>query len=118
MLDDHTSDDLLTLCGLLYLEARGQTPARTNEIHDYYATYANSVGETPLVQRRMRDRLQDLKLTGVINMDKVTGGQRGGERWEAELSIPIDETIEILLEDDNYAPTYGRIADEIASEAR
>ncbi len=118
MLDDHTSDDLLTLCGLLYLEARGKTPARTNQIHDYYSTYAKSVDETPLVQRRMRDRLQDLKLTGVINMDKVTGGSRGGERWEAALSIPIDETIEILLNDDNYAPTYGHIAKEIASETQ
>jgi len=118
MLDDHTDDDLLTLCGVMYLEARGQTPARTNEIHDYYATYANSVGETPLVQRRMRDRLQDLKLTGVINMEKVTGGQRGGERWEAELSIPIDETVEILMEDEEYAPTFGSIMEEISSESR
>jgi cell division control protein 6 len=118
MLDDHTSDDLLTLCGLLYLQAREKTPARTNAIHDYYSTYAESVGEVPLVQRRMRDRLQDLKLTGVINMNKVTGGQRGGERWESELSVPMDETIEILLNDDNYAPTYGQIAKEVASEVR
>lgn len=118
MLDDHTSDDLLTLCGLLYLEARNKTPARTNEIHGFYSTYAQSVNETPLVQRRMRDRLQDLKLTGVINMDKVTGGSRGGERWEAELSIPIDETIDILLNDENYSPTYGHIAKEIASESQ
>jgi cell division control protein 6 len=118
MLNDHTADDLLTLCGLLYLEARGETPARTNEIHTYYSTYAKSVDETPLVQRRMRDRLQDLKLTGVINLEKVAGGQRGGERWEGELSIPLDETIDILLSDDSYAPQYGHIAEEIASELR
>ncbi len=118
MLEDHTADDLLTLCGVLYLEARGQTPARTNEIHEYYSTYAESMGEVPLVQRRMRDRLQDLKLTGVIDMEKRTGGSRGGERWEAELSIPLDETVEILQSDEKFSPTYGRIADEIASEAR
>jgi cell division control protein 6 len=118
MLDDHTADDILTLCGLLYLEARDQTPARTNQIHNYYATYATAVDETPLGQRRMRDRLQDLQLTGVISMKKVTGGHRGGERWESELSIPMDETIEILRHNDSYAPTYGRIIDEIAAEVQ
>jgi cell division control protein 6 len=118
MLNDHTTDDLLTLCGLLYLEARDETPAGTNEIHTYYRTYATSVGETPLVQRRMRDRLQDLKLTGVISMEKTAGGRPGGERWESELSIPMDETIEILLNDESYAMVYRNIAEEIASEAR
>jgi len=117
MLGDHTSDDLLTLCGLLYLEARGETPARTNDIHDYYTTYAKAVGEEPLVQRRMRDRLQDLQLTGVAHVEKAIGGERGGKRFEAELAIPMDETIEILRVDDNYAPIYGDIASEIASEA-
>lgn len=116
MLDDHTTDDLLTLCGVLYLESRSETPARTNDIHDYYSTYAKSVGETPLVQRRMRDRLQDLKLTGVINMEKTTGGSRGGTRWEAELAIPIAETLDILRDDENYAPTFSGIVKEIAQE--
>lgn len=115
MLNDHTTDDLLVLCGVLYLESRGQTPARTNEIHEYYSTYADSIDETPLVQRRMRDRLQDLKLTGVISMEKTAGGSRGGERWEAELSIPMDETIEILSNDESYAPIYKPIIEEIAS---
>lgn len=118
MLGDHTSDDLLTLCGLLYLEARGQTPARTNQVYEYYSMYAEHVGEEPLVQRRMTDRLQDLKLTGVASLRKAVGGSPGGTRFEAELSIPMDETIEILRKDDSYAPKYGSIADEIASEAR
>lgn len=118
MLEDLTTDDLLTLCGVLYLEARGETPARTNKVHTYYATYADSLGETALVQRRMRDRLQDLKLTGVINMEKKVGGSRGGKRWEAELSIPLDETIEILRDDEKFAQRYGSIAEEISSEAR
>ena len=117
MLGDHTTDDLLTLCGLLYLEARGETPVGTSEVHDYYTTYSESVGEEPLVQRRMRDRLQDLQLTGVANVEKVVGGERGGKRFEAKLAIPMDETIEILRSDENYAPKYGRIAGEIASEA-
>ncbi|GAA0448849.1 DNA replication protein Orc8 [Halococcus dombrowskii] len=116
MLNDHTSDDLLALCGVLYLESRAKTPARTNQIHEHYTTYAESVGDIPLVQRRMRDRLQDLSLTGVINMVKVVGGQRGGARWEVELAIPLDETVDILLNDDSYAEHYERIAEEIASE--
>ena len=57
-----------------------------------------------------------MKLTGVIGMEKVSGRKPGGVRWEAELSIPLYETIQILKNDDNYAEQYGDIADEIASE--
>ncbi|WP_160135797.1 hypothetical protein [Halococcus salsus] len=49
-------------------------------------------------------------------MEKVSGRKPGGVRWEAELSIPLYETIQILKNDDNYAEQYGDIADEIASE--
>jgi cell division control protein 6 len=118
MLEDHSPDDLLTLCGLMYLEVRDETPAQANEIHTYYSMYAESLDEEPLVQRRMRDRLQDLKLTGVINMQKQAGGRPGGPRWSAEVSIPMDETIEIMLNDESYAPRYGNIVKEIASEAQ
>lgn len=116
MLNDHTSDDLLALCGVLYLESRDKTPAKTNQIHEHYTTYVEAVGDDPLVQRRMRDRLQDLSLTGVVNMVKMVGGERGGERWEIELAIPLDETVDILMNDDSYADDYRRIAEEIASE--
>lgn len=118
MLNDHTLDDLLTLCGLLYLEAQDRTPARTTDVHRWYTKYAEAVGENPLVQRRMRDRLQDLDLNGVIDMRKTAGGTRGGERWESALSIPLDETIEILGEDEEYRALFGNIITEIESEAR
>ncbi len=115
MLDDHTTDDILALCGLMFESVIGNTPSRTSDIYDNYVNYTKYLGEEPLVQRRMRDRLQDLKLTGVIRMEKVIGGSPGGERWEYSLAIPLDETIEIMLNDESYLNEFGDILYEINS---
>jgi len=115
MLGDCSADDLLTLCGVLYLYSRNETPARTDEIHKYYSKYAEAIGKEPLVQRRMRDRLQYLELNGILSMQKQTGGRMGGPRWESDLAIPFAETVDILGSDQEYEREYSAIAEEIGA---
>lgn len=81
------------------------------------ATYATAVNDAT---RSAADARSAPRLA-VNGCDLDEEGDRrapGGERWESELSIPMDETIEILRHDDSYAPTYGRIIDEIAAEVQ
>lgn len=116
-LTDHTEEDWLTLCGVLWCEATNNTPAKVSQVHDQYSHVCSAVGESEKVQRRMRDRLKDLDLTGAIDMEKKTGGQRGGEYWMIELSLPFEDTLDVLQYEDPFQEKYASVISEIRDNA-
>jgi len=109
MLEDHiqgggaVSEDLLVLCAVLALEQREETPATVAEIHEVYEEYCQQFDRDPLVQRRMRDRLQDLYTTGIVSFDAAGDGSIGRPNHHAELKIPVKDTISILREEPEFA---------------
>jgi cell division control protein 6 len=109
MLEDHTqggsavSEDLLVLSAVLSLEQRGATPATAAEIHEVYKEYCQRFDRDPLVQRRMRDRLQDLYTTGIVSFDAAGDGSIGRPKHTTDLKIPVEETISILNEEPEFA---------------
>lgn len=109
-----TPQNKYVLTAVTLLEVREETPARTGELYPVYREIAESVGSEPLVQRRMRDHLQELSLHGQISLKTQTGGIQGGTYYTAELSTDLDATISVLSELD---PSMDEIASEIRSLA-
>lgn len=117
MLTDHTEDDWLAFCGVLWCEAVGQVPAKTGQIHSHYKSVCSALNKRAKVQRRITERLKDLDLTGVIDLKKETGGQPGGEYFVAELGLPFSETLDIMQREDPFAEEYSEIIAEIRERA-
>jgi len=118
ILTDHTEDDLLAFCGVLWCEAIGSTPAKANQIHNQYSFVCSALDKRGKVQRRMTERLKDLDLTGAIDMSKQTGGQRGGEYFVIELSLPFKETLDVLQHSDPFSERFDEIIAEIRENAQ
>jgi cell division control protein 6 len=59
--------------------------------------------------RRMRDHLQDLDLSGVVNAIERNRGIRGGHHYLFELSTDLGMTIDVLEEGERL----GNILDHI-----
>jgi len=118
VLTDHTEDDLLAFCGVLWCEARGRMPATTKEIHNEYRSVCNGVDKRAKVQRRMTERLKDLDLTGAIDLEKQSGGRPGGEYFEVELMLPFGETLDVMQNEDPFAEEFEDIIAEIRGHAR
>lgn len=117
ILTDHTKDDWLAFCGVLWCVANGSTPAKAAAIHNNYSSVCSALDERAKVQRRMTERLKDLDLTGAIEMSKKTGGQRGGEYFVIELSLPFDETLDVMQYEDPFAEEFSDIIEEIRDNA-
>lgn len=116
-LTDHTEEDWLAVCGVLWCEARGRIPAKTNTIHSEYSTVCSVLNKRTKVQRRMRERLKDLDLTGVIDLEKQSGGQPGGEYFTAELTLPLSETLNVMENEEPFSETFGEVIKEIREAA-
>lgn len=116
-LTDHTEEDWLAFCGILWCEARGRVPAKTGDIHNEYSTVCNVLDKRAKVQRRMRERLKDLDLTGVIDLQKESGGQPGGEYFTAELTLPFGETLKVMENEEPFAEQFSEIVAEIREAA-
>jgi cell division control protein 6 len=117
ILTDHTRDDLLTFCGVLWCVANDSTPTKAAAIHNNYSSVCSVLDERSKVQRRMTERLKDLDLTGAIEMSKETGGQRGGEYFVIELSLPFVETLDVMQHEDPFAEKFSVIIEEIRDNA-
>jgi len=117
MLTDHTEDDWLAFCGVLWCEATGKVPAKTGDIHSHYSSVCGALDKRTKVQRRMADRLKDLDLTGVIQMQKETGGQPGGEYFTIEMALPLKETLDVMQYEDPFKQEYSDVIAEIRERA-
>lgn len=95
-----TRQDQLALTGVVALEAKNETPARTKQIYKEYESIADSVGTDQLVIRRVRDHLQSLAMQGFLQAEVRTTGVKGGQHYVFDLKTDLGTTLEILSEDD------------------
>lgn len=117
-LTDHTEDDWLVLCGVLWCVAVEVDQITTGEIHSHYQSVCSALDERTKVQRRMRDRLKDLDLTGVIDFKLVRGGKLGGDYYTADLKLPLGETLQVMENQDPFQDKLSEIAREIKERAQ
>lgn len=113
VLTDHTMDDWLVFIGVLWSFANGKDPIKTSDVHKNYRTVCNALDIRPKVQRRMTERLKDLDLTGAINLEKQTGGQKGGEYFKVELTLPFNEALNVMGTKEPFTDDFSEIIDEI-----
>lgn len=98
-----TTHDHLALLAVAALEATGATPVGTGKVHAKYTTIADRVAVDPLVERRMRDRLDDLDLHGVIAIEERATGKRGGTYWTYKLATSLDQTLRVFEHNERFA---------------
>lgn len=92
---------LLLFSVVLYSEKK-----KTMTTGDIYSTYRNlcdSLGVTPLTQRRIGDLVSELDMLGIVKA-RVRSFGRGGRTREIEMAVPLNETREILVKDELLGP--------------
>ncbi|MCL5253968.1 MAG: ORC1-type DNA replication protein [Candidatus Thermoplasmatota archaeon] len=75
----------------------------TGDIYEVYHSLCNSVGVTPLSQRRIGDLLSELDMLGILRA-RVRSFGRGGRTKEVELAVSLNETRDILVDDELLKP--------------
>ncbi len=88
---------MLLLSMTIYSEKR--RIMTTGDIYDTYHNLCNSVGILPLTQRRIGDLISELDMLGIVRA-RVRSFGRGGRTKEIELSVPLNETRELLVDDE------------------
>lgn len=106
---DLTIQDKLALVAVIDIETSGKAPAPTREVYGRYKKIALETGADTIAMRRMRDHLQDLDLSGVVNAIERNRGIRGGHHYLFELSTDLGMTIDVLEEGERL----GNILDHI-----
>ncbi|MGZ4903722.1 MAG: ORC1-type DNA replication protein [Halobacteriota archaeon] len=88
----------LVLYSIITLHQNGERSATTGEVNRVYETLCRQIDLDVLTKRRITDLIMELDLLGIINTKVVSKG-RYGRTKEISLSVPIDETFRVLLED-------------------
>lgn len=93
----------LVLYGVVVLEKTGMGDLTTGEVYNVYKRLSQNVDAPPLTQRRVTDLISELDMLGIINATVVSRG-RFGRTKEIALSVPIDSTESVLMEDYRLRP--------------
>ncbi len=88
----------LVLYSIITLHQSGERSATTGEVNRVYETLCRQIDLDVLTKRRITDLIMELDLLGIINTKVVSKG-RYGRTKEISLSVPVDETFRVLLED-------------------
>jgi cell division control protein 6 len=88
----------LVLYSIIALHQNGARSATTGEVNRVYETLCKQIELDVLTKRRITDLIMELDLLGIINTKVVSKG-RYGRTKEISLSVPLDETFRVLLED-------------------
>lgn len=97
-----TTQDKLALTGLLVLELKSETPARTKEIYDQYVNVTDMIDADTYSQRRMYEHLQAMTTHGFADSKKINRGHREGRHLEFELAIGVDEALDALEQEPRF----------------
>jgi cell division control protein 6 len=79
--------------------AEGQT---TGQVYSTYQELCEAAGVDTLTQRRVTDLISELDMLGILNAQVISKG-RYGRTKEINLSVPLEETRQILAEDNVLA---------------
>jgi cell division control protein 6 len=88
----------LVLYSIITLHQNGARSATTGEVNRVYETLCRQIDLDVLTKRRITDLIMELDLLGIISTKVVSKG-RYGRTKEISLSVPLDETFRVLLED-------------------
>ncbi|MGA7076168.1 MAG: ORC1-type DNA replication protein [Halobacteriota archaeon] len=88
----------LVLYSIIALQQNGARSATTGEVNRVYETLCRQIELDVLTKRRITDLIMELDLLGIISTKVVSKG-RYGRTKEISLSVPLDETFRVLLED-------------------
>jgi len=105
----------MVLISVLLGKENGKDALTTGEVYDIYKSIAEKTGMSPLTQRRIADLISELDMLGIINARLISYG-RGGRTREITTAVPVQNTKEILLQDEtfhvlrDYKPMRGRNA--------
>ena len=99
----------LVLMGIFLNEEHGNARLTTGDVYDTYKELCKMTGMAVLTQRRITDLISELDMLGLIHA-RVKSFGRGGRTKEIEASVPLDDGIKTLEEDQllqqlkNYKP--------------
>ncbi|NPE30271.1 ORC1-type DNA replication protein [Methanococcoides sp. SA1] len=88
----------LSLYSVMVLRDNGHRNVTTGEVYNVYRQLCLSVDMDILTQRRVTDLISELDMLGILNAVVVSKG-RYGRTKEIVLSVPIESTRRVLLED-------------------
>ncbi len=88
----------LSLYSVMLLRNHGHRNVTTGEVYNVYRQLCRSVDMDILTQRRVTDLISELDMLGILNAIVVSKG-RYGRTKEIVLSVPLESTKSVLLED-------------------
>jgi len=96
---DQTQHAQLLLETLAYLEAHGQTPARSKSIKTQYESVVESHSVEPLTTlKSIQNHLSDLHMLGFLHRSNRNRGESGGRYYEYSLDLDPEIVLEIRRE--------------------
>ncbi|MBI4393751.1 MAG: ORC1-type DNA replication protein [Euryarchaeota archaeon] len=78
----------------------------TGEVYNAYSSLCRQVTMETLTQRRVTDLISELDSLGILNAKVISKG-RYGRTKQIQVSVPIEETLAVLYEDETIAATAG-----------
>ena len=99
----------LVLMGIFVNEEQGNARLTTGDVYETYKELCKTTGMAILTQRRITDLISELDMLGLIHA-RVKSFGRAGRTKEIEASVPLDEGMHVLEEDQmlqqlkNYKP--------------
>ncbi|MDK2892454.1 ORC1-type DNA replication protein [Methanohalophilus sp.] len=88
----------LSLYSVMLLRNHGYRNVTTGEVYNVYRQLCRNVDMDVLTQRRVTDLISELDMLGILNAIVVSKG-RYGRTKEIVLSVPLESTKKVLLED-------------------
>lgn len=93
----------LVLLSILKLVESGENNFITGEVYHVYRHMCRQIQMDILTQRRVTDLISELDMLGIINAMVVSKG-RYGRTKEISLSVPLESTRRVILEDYRLKP--------------
>jgi cell division control protein 6 len=92
----------VVLYSIIVLAQEAGAKMNTGEVYNTYTRVCGEINMDTLTQRRVTDLISELDMLGVVNSVVVSKGRYGRTR-EISLSVPREETKQVILEDSRLA---------------
>jgi len=92
----------VVLYSIIVLDDESRAKMNTGEVYNTYARVCSEINMDKLTQRRVTDLISELDMLGVVNSVVVSKGRYGRTR-EISLSVPREETRQVILKDSRLA---------------